>query len=695
MHTKAAMPTGFLCLSFLMSGAAIAATSPTETNASFHAGTALPEALRPGLYQALARDAGPAYSIKQDGCAALPKQQLKACFSAGGVRFAGTNAKPLALHLAAWGRGSALHRIDMIKPAIAGNQARYVHNNITEWWRVLAIGFEQGFTIAKRPAGKGALTLAFAANHKASRQDAGAPNGELAFGKLRYGKFLVTDATGKVVSSTVTAKDHRILIAVNDVHATYPLTIDPLVWVQQQKLTANDGAGYDNFGYSVALDGTTALVGAIYATVGGDTDQGAAYVFTKSGGIWSQTAKLTAADGAAGDQFGNSVALSGTTALVGDDRNGGNQGAAYVFSEAGGTWSQTAKLTAADGAAGDYFGDSVALEGTTAVIGARYATVGGNQLQGAAYVFSEAGGTWSQSQKLTASDGAAEDQFGISVALDRTTALVGAFGANGYQGAAYIFDESGGSWTQSQKLTASDGAGYAYFGYSVAVSGPTVLVSAIGATVGGNSNQGAAYVFTESGGTWTQSAKLTASDGAANDYFGYSVAASGPTVLVGINTDQGAAYVFNESGAGWWSQSAKLTASDGAADDYFGTSVALAGTTVLLGAFGATVDGKPGQGAAYVFSATCPPSYGEQDGALNTGGLYGSPPYEAPAGIENGILGGPGGFQLYAQYSNGGSQHIYPVPGNEVHKRGPAGTYRWGVKAGNTGGDYVLCILHP
>ncbi|MGH8428715.1 MAG: FG-GAP repeat protein, partial [Gammaproteobacteria bacterium] len=496
-----------------------------------------------------------------------------------------------------------------MRPRIIGNRADYVHGNLTEWWRALPVGFEQGFTIAKRPAGHGELTLTLTANTPAER------HGEtLVWNKLRYGGLVVTDANGKVIPSKLETQGKRVLIAVNDAEARYPLTVDPLVWLEQ-KVSASDGqAGYA-FGQSVVLDGSTAVIGAPGATVNGNQYQGAAYVFSETGGIWSQTTKLAASDGTSGDEFGDAVALEGNTTVIGayDATVGGNtwQGAAYVFKGSGGTWSQTAKLTASDGAAFNFFGDAVALDGGTVVVGADSAAVGGNSNQGAAYVFTESGDTWSQTAKLTASDGAASDYFGDSVALGGSAAMIGADGAtvggNASQGAAYVFTESGGTWSQSAKLTASDGVANDWFGNSVAFDGTTALIGARYETVGGNIDQGAAYVFGESGGTWSQTQKLTASDGAEFDDFGWSVALAGGAAVigawdatVGANDGQGAAYVFTKSG-GAWSQTQKLVASDGAAYDQFGYSVALAGTTALVGAYDATVNGNDEQGAGYFY----------------------------------------------------------------------------------------------
>ncbi|MGH8427987.1 MAG: FG-GAP repeat protein [Gammaproteobacteria bacterium] len=252
----------------------------------------LPAALRPALYQALAKDAGPAYAIGKDGCATLPRQSLTACFEEGGVHFNGKNAPALALHLASYGRSNQLIPIKPVAPTIQANRAAYAHGSVTEWWRVLPMGFEQGFTVAKRPHGNGELTLTLAANRNASSH-----GGDLAWGKLSYGKLVVTDAKGKVVPATLTSKDDRILIAVNDAHAVYPLTVDPLVWIEQKVIATNNGGASDAFGSSVALDGATAFVGSAYETVNGNAGQGAVYVYNESNGTWTFVQELTRAMG--------------------------------------------------------------------------------------------------------------------------------------------------------------------------------------------------------------------------------------------------------------------------------------------------------------------------------------------------------------------------------------------------------------
>ena len=314
--------------------------------------------------------------------------------------------------------------------------------------------------------------------------------------------------------------------------------------------------------------------------------------------------KVMASDAAASDNFGSSVAIDGDTVVVGAPQgfNGGS-GAAYVLrtSDGGATWVEMAKLTASDAAAGDHFGISVAIDGGTVVVGTWY----GN----AAYVFrtTNGGTTYGQVAKLTAADAAAYDYFGRSVAIDGNTVVAGAYGDDDasdctssmcQSGSAYVFltTDGGATYGQVAKLTASDASSNDYFGYSVAISGGTVV---IGAPSGET-----AYVFltTDGGATYGQVAKLTSSDAASGDYFGSSVAIDGDTVVVGAwgeNSGTGAAYVFRTTDGGTtYDEVAKLTSADAAAADNFGSSVAIDGATVVVGARGD--DG----GSAYVFLTT-------------------------------------------------------------------------------------------
>ncbi len=382
--------------------------------------------------------------------------------------------------------------------------------------------------------------------------------------------------------------------------------LTPLV-LNEQKLTASDGGIFENFGGSVAISGSTIVVGAPRDNIGSNSLQGSAYVFNRHGGNWVEMQKLTASDGAGFDSFGFSVAISGSTIVVGAtfDNIGGNllQGSAYVFNRQGGSWVETQKLTASDGAANNLFGNSVAVSGATIVVSAPRANI--------AYVFDRHGGGWVETQKLTASDGAAG--FGASVAVGGATILVAApfddIGGNISQGSAFVFNRQGGNWVEMQKLTASDGAAHDDFGWSVAVSGPTLIVGVPFDGIGGKFNQGSAYVYNRQGGSWVEMQKLTASDGAADDFFAWSVAISGSTVVVGTPSfftggdfKQGSAYVFNRED-GSWLETQKLTASDGemADDDRFGLSVAISGSTIVVGADSDDIGSNFLQGSAYVF----------------------------------------------------------------------------------------------
>jgi hypothetical protein len=388
---------------------------------------------------------------------------------------------------------------------------------------------------------------------------------------------------------------------------------------QEAKLTASDAAANAFFGGSVAISGDTAIMGADadFDDGGTELNPGAAYVFLRSGVNWSQQQRLTASDGAASDHFGFAVGVDGDTAIVGarrDDNAGGtNAGAAYVFVRSGGVWTEQQKLTASDGAAGDDFGHSVAVWGDTAVVGAPWDDHAGGTNAGAAYVFVRSGGVWSQQAKLIGSDTAFFDGLGVSVSVSASTVVAGARGHNDTGGtdcgAAYVFLRSGVVWSQQAKLLASDAAAFDALGSAVAVSGDTAIAGAYADDHAGGGDAGSAYVYTRSGGLWTQQQKLIASDGAFGDNFGYSVGLSGDFAVAGAIwndpsglADAGAAYVFTRSGA-VWTQQPKLTASDRAAGDRFGKAVAAGGDTALIGAYFDNHAGGSLAGSAYVFRA--------------------------------------------------------------------------------------------
>ncbi len=350
-------------------------------------------------------------------------------------------------------------------------------------------------------------------------------------------------------------------------------------------------------------------------------------VFVRSGPVWSLQATLEPQASTNSDEFGSAVALSTGVngsgeifyrAVVGvpkaDVGVNSDQGEVWVFESTNqGEWSLNARLNPNDRASGDQFGYSVDISGDTIVAGSLLDDVNANSNQGSAYVFAFNGTTWTQQQKLTASDGALADLFGRSVGISGDTIVVGAdldnVGPNADQGSAYVFKRSGTTWTQQQKLIAPDGMASDEFGFSVGISGDTIIAGALNDQVGSNFSQGSAYEFTRTGNTWTQQQKLTASDGSANDNFGNAVAISNNTVIIGAyfddvgapNDDKGSAYIFTRTGT-VWSQAQKLTASDGTALDNFGSAVAIDTDTAIVGTPGSDISGNPDQGAAYVFT---------------------------------------------------------------------------------------------
>ena len=262
--------------------------------------------------------------------------------------------------------------------------------------------------------------------------------------------------------------------------------------------------------------------------------------------------KLLASDGAGGDEFGFNVGIDGDTAVVGAVADDGNRGAAYVFTGSGIDLDPAAKLVASDARRQRSEIGAAAIAGDTVVVGAWFNNDSGIR-SGAAYVFTRSGTVWTQQAKLLASDRGSDDGFGYRVAIAADTAVIGAVYGDTYRGAAYVFTRSGTSWTQQAKLVAGDRATYDGFGDGVAISGDTAVIAAYQSDAKG-SDSGAAYVFTRSGTTWMQQAKLTASDGASGDFFGTWVTIDGDTSLIGAffndtkGTDSGAAYVYTRSG---------------------------------------------------------------------------------------------------------------------------------------------------
>jgi len=396
----------------------------------------------------------------------------------------------------------------------------------------------------------------------------------------------------------------------------------------QAKLLPRDANAQNVFGASVAVSGNTALVGATTANGGPGTGTGAAYVFVKGPAGWAQQAKLRASDAAPRDNYGFSVAIDHDTAVIGAPNRGafpgdplGEVGAAYVYQRSGTRWSQQAILTQAPGETGDFFGFSVAVSGGTVLAGAP--GVGANA--GAVSEYVRSGAKWSETAELVGANTRPGDNFGWDVALSGTTALIGApRNSPVFPGAAYVFADTGSGFAQRAKLAAPDSQNGDLFGRSVALSGRTALVGAPGCCAFSpkeGSFRGAAYTFVHAGGRWAVRAKLSAKDGKPlvvdtnqqGDTFGESVALTGGAAVIGAPDKSsrpavagaaldftGAAYEFRRAGdafTGHWSQTRKVTAADGGRLDRLGFATAIVGTTGLAGAPFHNAD----RGAVYLF----------------------------------------------------------------------------------------------
>lgn len=418
--------------------------------------------------------------------------------------------------------------------------------------------------------------------------------------------WITTSSTGSgsgtvtftVAANSGTARIGSILIAgqtftVNQSAATGA----PIVPV---KISSADSSLSDFFGNSVSISGSAAIVGANGHAVGGNDDQGAAYIYMNNGTSWVLQQKLTmpAGDAQAAAQFGYSVAISGDTVIVGsptqDNAANVDQGAAYVYVRSGTTWTFQQRLRQSDGAAGDNFGWSVAIDGDTAVVGAYLDDESVYTNCGSAYAYLRTGTTWAEESRMVSSERTSNSQMGYSVGISGATIIIGARFAQSSTsspdfGSAYIFTPAGGSpriWTQRSILTAPQRGAGDQFGFSVGVSGNTALVGARFDDVGSNADQGSAYIFSGSGNTWSFQRQLIANDGIANDEFGNAVSINGDRLVVGApqnSSRNGKAYLFTGIGANW-TQLPVVVAPDGSPNDLYGSSVAINGTNAVVGA---------------------------------------------------------------------------------------------------------------
>ena len=480
---------------------------------------------------------------------------LQSAFDATGVSVSAGGAR-VRLRLLGEGFGHGLQPVRPALPRLNGNRVAYSHRDLGEWYVNGPLGLEQGFTLARPPDARraGALTLAIGLSGNVGVSLA--KNGrtvELTHGGrrvLRYTGLSASGAGGHALRSWLSLDGRSILLHVETRGARFPVRVDPLV--QEEKLLAEGEEGEGHLGATVALssDGNTALVGAPRD----NAFQGAAFVFTRTGSVWSQQGPpLKGSEGLVNPFFGSAVALSadGNTALIGGSGDNNGKGAAWVFTRTGSTWTQQGpKLTGSEETGPQPgFGVAVALsaEGNLAMVGGPNETVGTTIVDGAVWAFSRSAGKWSQQgPKITAKGeccaGAEGGQFGWSIALSAagTTAMIGApieeeeGKGGGERGAVYAFTRSRvKQWSQQgSKITPTGEIGEGQFGLSVALSaeGNTALVGAPwdNNAHGFGPGTGAAWVFTRSGKKWSQQGEKLTGEGESGReaQFGHSVALS-------------------------------------------------------------------------------------------------------------------------------------------------------------------------
>ena len=387
-----------------------------------------------------------------------------------------------------------------------------------------------------------------------------------------------------------------------------------------------DGGVLDNLGWTVAISGDVAVAGA----PGRDdaaTDAGAVFVYRRTSGVWALEAVLHASDAASGAQFGAGVDVSGDVIAVGAPRadgRGTDSGKVYVFRRVGASWLQEAAVLAASTTQYDYFGDDVAIDGDTMIVGA-YADDPQGTSSGSAAVFRRIGGVWTEESPIISDDGQLAESFGFDVDLDGNTALVGApsadaYGDGTYGGSAYVFRRAGTTWTQESELRPSDHAEFDNFGHAVSIHGDLAIVGNSGHDHAGIA-VGAAYIYRFDGTDWFEEVELLPSAPTPYDAFGLAVAIEGDTALVGAfgvhpgDIPLGVVYIYRHNGSAWLEDTV-MRAPDADAMR-FEWSLDFQGETAVIGGRAENQLGVA-HGRVYMMSlgCDCPPDLND-DGVLD------------------------------------------------------------------------------
>ncbi|MBK1834558.1 hypothetical protein [Roseibacillus ishigakijimensis] len=511
-------------------------------------------------------------------------------------------------------------------------QVEFHHpDGLVEWYRNRPEGLEQGFTLSHRPQSAGdevTLEIALEGLH-ASEGDG---NQLLLQNKstpaFTYSKLLVFDSRGRELPARMTATSAgHIHLAFHDAGASYPVTVDPLITNSRGTVTGQTTrtAANERFGNALALSNDTLVVGAEWR----NDNRGAAFVFVRDeAGYWEWQAELSSDDLVPFSAFGHSVAISGDTILVGAYEDSAIRpdatGRAYVFVRNGENWQRQAVLTSPNSEIDGFFGNAVALSGNSAFVGAPGEAVAG------VYHFTRSGTTWTMSQRIVPSDSTSGD-FGTSLALESSTLVVG--DDSSANGSAYVFTRSGSSWNQQAKLVPSDPEPSARFGFSVALSGTTIAVGAPNRSNDSPTPDGAVYLYNKSGASWNQTSKLAPDLPEEVDLqFGESLSLLGDRLAIG---DRYGTVWFSQRTAGAWSLPIPLGL-EIRPESGLGRSVLLEPDHLLSGA---PLEGE-GQGLVIQFSFP--------DGFLNTPNVSAVFNYPTQLGLsvalsgQDALIGAPG-----------------------------------------------------
>ena len=371
----------------------------------------------------------------------------------------------------------------------------------------------------------------------------------------------------------------------------------------EETLSDTNGMPFDSYGGAVSVSGNWAMVGA-ESNSDLANSAGAVFVFQNIDGMWTEVDEINASDPGNFELFGVSVSMSGDTAMIGAWGDDGNKGAVYVFERTGSQWTEVDKLVASDATAGDQFGNAISLHGNRLIVGSPRDDDNAFN-SGTAYVFEYNGNNWIETGKLTPDGSVFEEFFGSSVSLDGDRVLIGAYNSTyisstARSGSAYVFEHNGVSWGQVGKFYASDGAANDLFGFSVSIAGDHALVGAHGDDI----NTGAVYAYSFDGVSWGDEVKLNSADAEIEDAFGLSIDLNGDRALIGAyradnsgGADSGAGYVFEYDGQDW-NEMTKLFNNSGVNNDFLGRAVAQTNSWLFIGASGA--NGNRGQVRVYL-----------------------------------------------------------------------------------------------